>query len=375
MKKASAKKLVLGVLLAIVLSVITSCNLSSSQPAPAISPSTPHPAPYTSAQPSPSTQPLAQIDPDRLFQHIEALNFERYAMSDRDRARRYLVKTLTSFGWQPQLQTFEGGVNVVARRSGTNTKAGAILVGAHYDTVKGSPGADDNGSAIAATLEVARLLGSRSTQRPLWIAFFDREEAGLFGSLNFTARPENLVNLAGVVNLEMMGYACYTAGCQTYPAGLPVKPLGDRGDFLGVIGDQEHLPLLTAFQVSTSTLPAQPQLPPIITVPIPFKGLLTPDVLRSDHAPFWAKNIGAVMVGDTANFRNPHYHQPSDTPETLDRTFFAGATQRVVNAVSVLLDSQEVLANANDLDHSTIAELSHWMTLPHHKEALNAAAY
>ncbi len=334
--------------MAIALIVMTSCNLSSSQPLPAASPYTPNPTPQTLPQPILTQQALPQVDPDRLFQHIKALNFERYQAGDRDRARRYLVKTLTEFGWKPQLQAFEGGVNVFAQRPGTNANAGAILVDAHYDTVKGSPGADDNGSAIAATLEIARLLGSRSTQRPLWIAFFDREEAGLVGSLAFTSRPENLVNLAGVVNLEMMGYACYTAGCQKYPEGLPVKPLGDRGDFLGVIGDQEHLPLLNAFQVPASILPEQPNLPAIITVPIPFKGLLTPDVLRSDHAPFWAKNIGAVMVGDTANFRNPHYHQPSDTPETLDRAFFAGATQRVVNAVSDLLDNREALTTLSN---------------------------
>lgn len=354
MKVKVIRRSVLGVLLAIVLIVITSCHLSSSQSSPD-APYTPHrsaersrrsPIPDTPPHPIPSQQPPPQIDPKRLFKHIEALNFERYQAGDRDRARRYLVKTLTAFGWKPQLQVFEEGVNVLAQRPGTNANAGAILVDAHYDTVKGSPGADDNGSAIAATLEVARLLGSRSTQRPLWIAFFDREEAGLIGSLNFTARPENLVNLAGVVNLEMMGYACYTAGCQKYPDGLPVKPLGDRGDFLGVIGDQEHLPLLNAFQMPASNLPA------IITVPIPFKGLLTPDVLRSDHAPFWAKNIGAVMVGDTANFRNPHYHQPSDTPETLDRAFFAGATQRVVNAVATLLDSHEALRTASTLQSS-----------------------
>lgn len=327
---------ILRVLLAIALIVMASCNLSSSQPLPVSSPYTPTPTPQT----LPIQQPPPQIDPDRLFQHVKALNFERYQAPDRDRARRYLVKTLTEFGWKPQLQAFEGGVNVFAQRLGTNAKAGAILVDAHYDTVNGSPGADDNGSAIAATLEIARLLGSRSTLRPLWIAFFDREEAGLVGSLNFTARPENLMNLAGVVNLEMMGYACHTAGCQKYPEGLPVKPLGDRGDFLGIIGDQEHLSLLNAFQVPASSQSAS-NLPATITVPIPFKGLLTPDVLRSDHAPFWAKNIGAVMVGDTANFRNPHYHQPSDTPETLDRAFFAGATQRVVNSVTTLLNSQE----------------------------------
>jgi Zn-dependent M28 family amino/carboxypeptidase len=341
MKKASAKKLFLGMLVAIALSIVTSCNLSSSQPSQP-SPSIASPALDGSPQAILSRQALPSIDSTRLFQHVEALNFERYGASDRERARRYLVKTLTAYGWKPQLQSFEGGVNVFAPRPGSNANAGAILVSAHYDTVNGSPGADDNGSAIAATLEIARLLGSRSTQRPLWLAFFDREEAGLVGSLAFTSRPENLANLEGVVNLEMMGYACYTAGCQKYPEGLPIKPISDRGDFLGIIGDQEHLPLLNAFQtIDTANLPS------LIAVPVPLKGLLTPDVLRSDHAPFWAKNIGAVMVGDTANFRNPHYHQPSDTPDTLDRTFFAGATQRVLNAVSVLLDSQAGFATTS----------------------------
>ncbi|MBD2077008.1 M28 family peptidase [Phormidium sp. FACHB-592] len=330
---------ILGVLLAIALFVITSCNLASSPPLPKRSPNSPTSTSSTPPQASLASQP-PQVNSTRLFEHIEALSFERFESSDRDRARRYLVQTLTGFGWKPQLQVFEGGVNVFAQRPGTTADADALLVSAHYDTVQGSPGADDNSSAIATTLEVARLLGSRSTQRPLWLAFFDREETGLLGSLNFTSRPENLVNLAGVVNLEMMGYACYTPGCQKYPEGLPVKLLSDRGDFLGVIGDQEHLPLLNAFQMSAST---SPTLPAIITVPIPLKGLLTPDVLRSDHAPFWARNIGAVMVGDTANFRNPHYHQPSDTPETLDRAFLAGATQRVVNAVTTLLDSRDAL--------------------------------
>ncbi|UBF23567.1 M28 family peptidase [Kovacikia minuta CCNUW1] len=114
--------------------------------------------------------------------------------------------------------------------------AGTILVTAHFDTVAGSPGADDNASSIATVLEIARLLGQSQTPRGLQLALFDAEETGLQGSLAFTARAANLVNLAGVVNLEMLGYACRTAGCQKYPEGLPITPPSDRGDFLGVIG-------------------------------------------------------------------------------------------------------------------------------------------
>jgi Zn-dependent M28 family amino/carboxypeptidase len=237
-----------------------------------------------------------------------------------------------------QPQAFEQGVNLVAERAGSVPKAGTLLVVAHYDTVPNSPGADDNASAVATLLELGRLLRSRSTPRTLKLVFFDQEETGLLGSFAFAAQPENLMNLVGVTNLEMLGYACATPGCQKYPDELKdLLPSGlrDRGDFVGVLGDQEHPALLQAFQAAR-----RDPLPPVITLPIPFKGILTPDVLRSDHAAFWANGIGAVMVGDTANFRNPHYHQPSDTPETLDRAFFAGAAQLVINATTLLLENE-----------------------------------
>jgi hypothetical protein len=97
------------------------------------------------------------------------------------------------------------------------------------------------------------------------------------------------------------------------------------------VGDQEHPQLLGAF----ANLPAAP---PIVTIPVPFKGVFTPDVLRSDHAPFWAQNIGAVMVTDTANLRNPHYHQASDTVTTIQRAFFIQSVQQVAHAVNRLLN-------------------------------------
>ncbi len=278
------------------------------------------------------------VDGERVFRQVQDLSFERVRSRDRARVRDYLDQKLRDYGLKPETQTFETGVNVVAERPGSDPGLGAILVVAHYDTVPGSPGADDNASSLAAALEIARLLGPRSTPRSLKFAFFDQEEVGLRGSLAYTAEATNVKNLGGVVNLEMLGYACTTPGCQQFPDGLPIKPPSDRGDFLGVVGDQEHLPLLAAFQT-----PGAEGLPPIVTLPVPLKGLLTPDLLRSDHAPFWAQNIGAVMVGDTANFRNPHYHQPSDTPDTLDRAFLSGSTQRVVNAVTVLLQQRASL--------------------------------
>ncbi len=292
------------------------------QVAPTVLPSAPSPLP---------SPPV--VEPAQLWQHIQALSFERSTPSDRARTRQYLSQTLQKFGWQPELQTFEGGVNVVAQRPGTNRQAGVVLVTAHYDTVPGSVGADDNASAIAAVLEIARLMGTRTTQRTLKLAFFDQEETGLLGSFAYLANPANQQNLIGVINLEMVGYACHRIGCQQYPNGIPSELRRDRGDFLAVIGDQEHAFLLEAFSSSK-----QANLPPVQTLAVPYKGVMMPDLLRSDHAPFWYQNIGAVMVTDTSNFRNPNYHQASDTAATLDRPFLAGATQQVFNAVNRLVN-------------------------------------
>ncbi len=276
---------------------------------------------------------IGEVSSAKLLAHIQNLNFRRYSDSERSHTRNYIISELRKFGWKPKLEKFKEGVNIFAERPGTQKDAGAILVAAHYDTVIVSPGADDNASGVAVVLEAARLLGSYSTPKTLQLALFDKEEEGLLGSKAFVSNKSHLTNLNGAIVMDMVAYACYTTGCQKYPEGLPVGVTRDRGDFLAAVADAEHSQMLNAFQNSTSA-----NLPPVVTVPIPLKGLLTPDTLRSDHAPFWYQGIGAVLVTDTANLRTPHYHQPSDLPATIDREFFTGSAQVVVNAIAKLLD-------------------------------------
>ncbi|MFB2835144.1 M28 family peptidase [Floridanema evergladense] len=284
-----------------------------------------------------TTQAIAapKVSNHQILAHIKALNFERYEDNSRSKTRDYIINKLKKFGWSPTLQTFEYGINVVAEKPGTNPKAGTILLAAHYDTVIGSSGADDNASGVATVLEVARLLSNFPTARTLKIAFFDLEEKGLLGSFAFANQPENLTNLQGVIVLDMVGFACHTPGCQQYPPGLPITPPSDKGDFLAVIGDAENPQLLAAFNNKNFS-----DLPPVITLPIPLKGIATPDLLRSDHAPFWMRGIGAVLITDTANFRSPHYHKPTDKPDTIDQEFFTGVVQIVANATAILLQTQ-----------------------------------
>ncbi len=280
------------------------------------------------------------VNVDRIMADVEALSFKRYSDADRQRSRDYILEQLKAAGWTPQLHNFaNGGINIVAERPGTDPNSGTILVGAHYDTVEASPGADDNATGVAATLEIARLLGARETPRSLQVIFFDQEELGLLGSLAYAAEPNHLTNLQGVIVMDMLGFACYEPGCQGYPARLPVTPPTDKGDFLAVVGDREHLPLLQTFEYSQHR-----DLPAVLTLPVPLKGLLTPDTMRSDHSPFWYQGIGAVLVTDTANLRNPNYHRATDTLDKIDRPFFAGAAQLVVNATTAVLESTDSLA-------------------------------
>lgn len=320
--------------------------------ATAILPAPPPPLPASSLSQLESLD--LNVDADILTRHVEALSEPAVSPAQKARARQYIMAQLTQYGLTPIEQAYEpdgaaAGINIVSEIVGSDPTAGSIVLGAHYDTEVGSPGADDNGSGVATLLEAARIFseqtaqleagGARPVPRNLKLVFFDQEErqpdgSGLLGSLAFTKSDRNINDVKGAVILDMVGYACRTPGCQTYPPQLPVSNVPDTGDFLAVIGLQTHTNLLGAF-----TLSAQTNWPMVITLPIPNPVLkLFPDLLRSDHAPFWDKGIPAVFVSDTANFRNPNYHTPQDTPDTLDTEFFRGSAQHVINAIAALLN-------------------------------------
>jgi Zn-dependent M28 family amino/carboxypeptidase len=308
-------------------------DLGAEEPIP---PSPITPATSSNEKPPVKLKLAPPVSQDRLLRHLKALEFSRYSQSDRLKARQYIINNLKSAGWKVSLQTFKDdladGVNIIAERPGNNPQVETVLLGAHYDTVPESPGVDDNATGIAALLEIARTTNSFPAKKNIKLVFFDQEEIGLKGSLAFTARPENVRRLSAVIIIDMLGYACYTPNCQTFPKGLPVKPPSTQGNFILIAGDTEHADLLEAFTpLQTSNLPA------LVKLPVPFKGLSSINLLRSDHAPFWLRNVGAVIVTDTANFRNPHYHQPSDTTNTIDGKFFTNSVQIVANATVKLL--------------------------------------
>lgn len=230
--------------------------------------------------------------------------------------------------------------NVVAERRGAEPER-VILVGAHYDTVAGSPGADDNASGLAALLATARAAARLPTRATIRVVAFAFEEQGLVGSARYVeslgAEGRRRVEVALI--LDMIAYRSHAPGSQRSPPGsslLSARPLPTVGDFLGGMWLSD-----TPSDVVLSLRGARVYAPGLRAEWLEVPRLATriaPDLLRSDHAPFWGARIPAVLLGDTANFRNPHYHGPGDTPETLDPGFAASAVRFVAAAALVLAD-------------------------------------
>jgi Zn-dependent M28 family amino/carboxypeptidase len=227
--------------------------------------------------------------------------------------------------------------NVIATLPASQGDAAPLLIAAHYDTVPGSPGADDNASALAVMLEAARCLREVVPNRDVRFIAFCLEEENLLGSLAYASwLRESKQEISGVIVLECVGYARAEEGSQRKPPGVPIA-VPSVGDFLAIIGNQTSTGLVAAVEGAAK------QVSDLKTVSlvVPGNGEALPDTRRSDHAAFWHYGYPAVMLTDTADFRNPHYHQPTDTLETLDLEFM-DKVARAVTAAAIELTGAEM---------------------------------
>ncbi len=275
------------------------------------------------------------ITTDALRCHIAALQGVRHPLAAPqalEKAADYIETSLQAFGYGVNNHRFsdngEEYRNLIATLPGTTEGQKKLLVVAHYDTVANSPGADDNASGVAVLLELARVLAKRQLRRTVQFVAVNLEEKerdskpkgrGLRGSrvLAQHAREQGWA-IEGVVVLESVAYAGPNV-VQTAPEGLPIA-VPKVGDFIAVIGNQASAHLVQAFlRAAEQYQPALPKVPLVV----PGNGELFPDTRRSDHASFWDQGYPAIMLTDTTNFRSPHYHQPSDTLETLNLDFGA----------------------------------------------------
>lgn len=249
--------------------------------------------------------------------------------------------------------------NYIVDLPGADLASEVLILAAHYDAVPNSPGADDNASGVAALIDIARALQPKKHRRTIRLVFFTLEEVGLVGSMEYvkshaavwkpTPAPQSSApeakpapakeKVVGMVSLECIGFFSDQEASQTSPVpkigGKPVLDLEvpGVGNFLGVGGILRHRKFSQAFVDGMKR--AEPDLPIVSADSLPFA---PPDFLRSDHAPFLGAGLPAIILTDTANFRNPNYHKATDTPDTIDLVRLSRAASAVAAAASELAE-------------------------------------
>ena len=263
----------------------------------------------------------------RLLAHLEVLARPRHARWDALgllAVRSYIREQLGALGPVEEHRFRSGiddGTNLILRLPGRQYGLDPLLVAAHYDGPLHSPGADDNATGVAALLELAGHWARQPPRRPVWLVAFDQEEWGLLGSAALAAELRAAgQRLKLMVSLEMLGY---TAPEQRYPIAAMGALYGARGDFIAVVGNMATAPLLPALAWRMG------RHVPTRVLPVPNRGRGLPDVRLSDHSPFWDVGYDALLITDTSFLRNPHYHLPSDTIDSLDLPFLAAVSEGV----------------------------------------------
>jgi hypothetical protein len=280
---------------------------------------------------------------DRLQRHVETL---AQTIGERNvwntgsltASASYIHDTLEDLGYRVHIQSFDSRgqtvQNLEIELPGAAAPDDIVVVGAHYDTVEGGPGANDNASGVAALLEIARLLDGKSPARTLRLVAFVNEEQPFsnseeMGSRVYAERSRQLgEQIRAMLSLETIGHYSDQADSQHYP--FPFSYFyPDTGNFVGFVGNLSSWRLVRqavgAFRASTA---------------FPSEGVAAPGWIRgvawSDHASFWQAGYPAIMITDTAFFRYRHYHEATDTPDKLDYTSLARVTRGLADVVMEL---------------------------------------
>jgi acetylornithine deacetylase/succinyl-diaminopimelate desuccinylase-like protein len=279
---------------------------------------------------------VAEVSQASVTAHIAALEGERSTAPAQAAAAAYIAGQLAGWGYLVTTQPVGASENLIATLEGGVHPDQVFVLGAHFDTVSGSPGADDNASGVAAVLEVARVLVSQPLDSTVHLLFFALEEVGILGSAAYAAALAAAdVDVVGMISLDLIGYTCATPGCQMLipdiPGCLDSQVESTVGDFIGLAANTASIPLMDAFLANAAAyVPALA----IETVTVAGTGTCFPATRRSDHKSFWDEGYPALVLSDGAEARNPNYHQPSDTLSTLDLPFATDVTRAVLAHVA-----------------------------------------
>lgn len=283
-----------------------------------------------------------------LYEHVRHLTIDIGSRSvgeyeKIEKARNYIQSVIADMGCTSVLQSYEynGKIfsNVIVTMPGERKPGETVIFGAHYDTVYGTPGADDNASAVAMLLEICRGLKDHARGRTVKLIFFVLEEPPLFrsefmGSFVYAkdAKARNEI-IHSMVCLEMVGYFSDRKGAQRFPLPLMGLMYSRTPSFIAVVGNLRSRWLVQRVE---SSLREDCRVPVETLTGIS----LIPGVDFSDHRSFWIMGYPAVMITDTAFYRNPAYHTERDTIETLD---FATMDELLKGLIAVARDLADTL--------------------------------
>lgn len=260
-----------------------------------------------------------------------------------EQAAKYIEQNFLDYGAKVSSQSYVVGKpklyeprNIEAEFLGKELKNEILVVGAHYDSVDGSPGANDNATGVAALLEIGKLLSGKKLKRTIKLVAFVNEEPPYFdtkkmGSYVYAQRSrEREENIIGMISLETLGYYDDEPSSQQYPFPLGMfKP--DRGNFVAFVSNISSKPFLNevvkSFRKQTE---------------FPSDGVAFPEFIPgigwSDHSPFWKFGYLAIMVTDTAPFRYPYYHTLDDTPDEVQYDRLARVVLGIFKVIEELVN-------------------------------------
>ena len=289
---------------------------------------------------------VEQIDSTKLRATLELIQGIRHRTSGTEQllATQNLIRArFQEYGIEMREDSFSYGptyeaINFIGSHLGCGQNDKAWLIGGHYDTIDHSPGADDNGSAIAGMLEAARVLSQYQFEKRISFVAWDLEEEGLVGSNHFVENLDTTFgSIEGYLNYEMIGYYSDRPNTQSLPTGFnqlfpeQEQAIADdqfRGNFISNVGNtQNSTEIMNRFESAAAAYVSDLK---VISLAAPGTGAIVPDLRRSDHTPFWLADIPALMITDGANFRNPNYHSEKDVLDSLDFTFMSQVVQASV---------------------------------------------
>ncbi len=282
---------------------------------------------------------------DALADHVTALaghigerNIWRYdALRE---SADYISDRFRQAGYRPEVQSYQvdGKTvdNIEVERSGATRPDRIIVVGAHYDTVPGSPGANDNGSGVAALLELARLFHDRPVAKTVRFVAFVNEEMPFFNTGNMGSQiyarrsKQRGERIEAMLSLETIGYYTDAPESQLYPFPFSYFYPG-TGNFVGFVGNLGSSSLVRRAVRTFRSAAAFPS--EAVAAP----GWIT-GIGWSDHISFWQSDFPAIMITDTALFRYAHYHSRHDTPDKLDYGRLARVVEGMASVIGALAE-------------------------------------